>query len=658
MGVLTNIFNGYKALIQLGFRPVLLNSLYRLGLVSGHYRRIETTYEGLKNNSLKPLFDFPSAEEIHSVIGNDGIKALLAESEEILNGKARLFGGEPVDLNLSISGKLAHWTEYETGKVKLPAPFSDIKMLWEPARFGWVFCLGRSYHLTGDDKYVESFWKYFKQFSEINPPYKGPNWTSGQEAALRLMAFVWAGQVFAESPNSTPDRISALTKSIASHAARIVPTFVYARSQGNNHVLTEAAGLLTAGLAIPDHPQSPKWCALGWKWLNKGLCAQIDAYGEYAQHSTNYHRLMLQVVLWVHALMERNEGYRFWPRRTREAIIRSIHWLLAIQDPETGQVPNLGANDGAYIFPLTNRPFSDYRPVLNAAARLFLEYDLPRGLWDEMALWFDIPLEHKRYVHLPRYLGDQIYGRDSWAYLRTAQFSNRPSHADQLHVDLWWHGLNIARDAGTYLYNAEPPWDNRLTTAMVHNTVTVNKRDQFTRAGRFLYLDWFNAFRRADLVADPDVLQRVQGRHWGYWKQHIRHERTISAYTDGHWQIYDDMLSLRLPWIKHPLIFRLHWLLPDWEWKILQDEPNFEMQLKSPRGMISLSLKVVGDNRNADTQITLVRAAEMLYGSGQADHIRGWVSPTYGVKKPALSLAVETKSVNEVQFISEFTFPQ
>ena len=83
-------------------------------------------------------------------------------------------------------------------------------------------------------------------------------------------------------------------------------------------------------------------------------------------------------------------------------------------------------------------------------------------------------------------------------------------------MDLWWRGLNIAQDAGTYLYNADPPWDNSLTTALVHNTVTVNGRDQFTRAGRFLYLDWFNAYRAAEpLKRDPcQSSSACRGRHW------------------------------------------------------------------------------------------------------------------------------------------------
>jgi len=669
-----SLWNAYKALVQLGFQPVMLNALYRLGLTSGHYRR--TTDRDLKLeaelgptlDSLQPLFTFPSSEALLAVLGNSGKAALLAEADQVVAGKIRLFGADPVSLNLSVPGKLQHWTAYEAGKANLRDVAEDIKMIWEPARFGWVFSLGRAFHLTHAEKYSESFWQNFEIFTTANPPYLGPNWTSGQEAALRLMALVWAAQIFAGSPASTPERRAVLARSVALHALRIVPTFVYARSQQNNHILTESAGLFTAGLALPGHPAAFRWRLQGWKWLTESLQSQVDSYGEYAQHSTNYHRLMLQVVLWADALRRNQDSSNdfakhpggvsryYWPRKTNEAIVRSIHWLLSLLDSDSGQVPNLGANDGAYIFPLAICPFSDYRPVLNAAARAFLDYDLPRGPWDEMALWFGIPLENHKYVQLPRYLGDQLYGKDSWAYLRTAQFSSRPSHADQLHVDLWWHGLNLARDAGTYLYNADPPWDNSLTPARVHNTVTVNGRDQFTRAGRFLYLDWFSAYRRSNLEADPAILQRIRGRHWGYWKQGVRHDRFVTAYADGHWQVRDELLPLRLPWDKRPIVYRLHWLLPDWQWQAEQRDTDFELCMKSPLGWVRLSLST--EPQPVNKNISLIRAGETVYGgSGPADPVRGWVSPTYALKIPALSLALEIRSANDVQFISEFNFP-
>ena len=665
----SKLYDGYKAMVQLGVQPVALNALYRLGLVTGHYRRLEKPEPRSENRKLAPLFVFPTSEDLLAVMGDEGKAALFSEADEIVAGQVRLFGGQPLPLRLDFSELLYHWTQYETHPSLLSTlyyPFPDIKFIWEPARFGWVFCLGRAYHLSHEEKYSQAFWRNFEIFTAGNPSYQGPNWISGQEVALRLMAFVWSAQIFDGSSSSTPDRKAELAQSVAVHATRIIPTLVYARSQQNNHLLTEAAGLLTAGLALPGHPQASNWSGLGWKWLNEGLHSQIDSYGEYAQHSTNYHRLMLQVVLWVNQLFHGNDlnQYNHWPRQTNEAIVRSIHWLLSILDSDSGRTPNLGANDGAYLFPLTVCPFADYRPVLHAAARAFLNYDLPRGPWDELALWFDVPLEHRKYVQLPRYLGDQIYGKDSWAYLRTAQFTSRPSHADQLHMDLWWRSLNVAQDAGTYLYNADPPWDNSLVAAQIHNTVTVNGRDQFTRAGRFLYLDWFNAYRRGILEADPAILQRTRGRHWGYWRMGVRHARTVTAFADGHWQVRDEMLPLRMPWDKRPITYRLHWLLPDWQWQASLQESVFEIRLKSPYGQVTLAVSDGSRMMNTESWVTLVQAGETVFNAGSGGSksqpettIRGWVSPTYGVKVPALSLAIESKSPNDVQFTSEFVFP-
>ena len=666
----SSLINAIRAVNELGFQPVALNALYRFGLATGHYRRLESREQRLANGQggigkrpLNKLFTFPTPAELLAILGAEGKAELISQAEEIMAGKARLFGDEPVELTLTLPGKLEHWTVYETGKSDLRLLTPDVKFLWEPARFGWVFTLGRAYWLTGVERAAETFWNYFELFTDSNPAYLGLQWMSGQEVALRLMAFVWAGQAFAKAPASTAERLARLAESVAEHARRLPPTLVYARSQQNNHLLAEAAGLFTAGLALPDHPDALKWQKMGWEWLNRGLREQIDGYGEYSQHSTNYHRMMLQLVLWANALISSNDLNRYyrWPRQTNDAITRSIHWLLALLDPDTGRTPNLGANDGGYIFPLVICSFSDYRPVLYAAARAFLNYDLPHGPWDELSLWFDIPLVHKKYVQFPRYIGDQVYGKDSWAYLRTAQFTTRPSHADQLHLDLWWRGLNIAQDAGTYTYNAEPPWDNGLTMARVHNTVTVNGRDQMDRAGRFLYLGWVNAYRQGGFEPDSAVLQRVRGRYRNP-RQSYRHTRLVTVFSDGHWRIEDEIISLR--WLHSlfphpPSVFRLHWLLPDWEWQAEKQETLFEMRLKSPQGWVTLTLRERSQSDPHDSRITLFRAGEPVYGAvpASADPTRGWVSPTYGVKVPALSLALETSSADDVQFTSEYIFP-
>lgn len=630
-----------KALRELGPTQVGLFALYKLGLKTGWFARQQPA--PARPAEFEFDFPLPDPQEIKKTIGAVGLKTLLADANEIASGRFRQFGGPLAEIRLDPGQPLQHWTAYETNHTLLE---NDIKFTWEPARFGWAFTLGRAWHVTGDEKYPACFWEYFEQFNAANPPFMGPNWMSGQEAALRLIAFAWAGVVFRQSVHSTPQRLAALAVSLARHAERIPPTLLYARAQNNNHLLTEAAGLFTASLALPGHPQAGRWQCTGWAWLNWCFTHQIDAYGEYTQHSSNYHRLMLQTALWV-LLLARSVGRNFG-RAALENLALATHWLYGMLDPVSGQVPNLGANDGAYIFPLTSQPFEDYRPVVQAAARAYMQYSLPSGAWDEMALWFGLPASPK-YFETPHYTGDHLYTSQGWAMLRAVRrFRSRPSHADQLHLDLWWRGLNIARDAGSYLYNADAPWDNRLTSTLVHNTVSVDGEEQMTRASRFLYLGWAGASLKRRLAEDSDVLQ-LTARTYAYGRLGVRHERVVTALQPGLWRMEDDLLNLRLK----PHRFRLHWLLPDWEWKLEKDGPGMLLALKSPHGWVHVRVVTSGGAPLA----SLDRAGERLHGAGEPAVQSGWESPTYSVKLPALALAVEVESPDNVRFVTEFSLP-
>jgi hypothetical protein len=332
-----------------------------------------------------------------------------------------------------------------------------------------------------------------------------------------------------------------------------------------------------------------------------------------------------------------------------ENLALATHWLLSLLDPDSGHVPNLGANDGALLFPLSTQPFDDFRPVAQAAARAFLDYSLPSGPWDEMSLWFGLPRAGSQ-LEIPRYPGDHLYTPHSWGSLRAVRYKSRPSHADQLHFDLWWRGLNVAQDAGTYLYNAPPPWDNRLTSTLVHNTVSVDGREQMTRAGRFLYLDWADASSKRRLETDTDFAQSAQcasARTYAYARLGVRHDRMVTVSNDERWQVQDELLNLSLK----PHTFRLHWLLPDWEYEIESREKRIEIRLKSPQGWVTMYIQP-----SLGYRASLVRAGEYLLGAGAPDPVRGWVSPTYAQKIPALSLAIEVESSGNVTFTTELTF--
>lgn len=675
-----------QVLKELGLRQVAWYAIYQLGLRTGYYRcrsRFTSPQSGLqpiaKSQPPTAFFPLPTPAHLQDVIGECS-QEVLAEANEIVQGQVRLFGGKPAPLQLVTPGSLGHWTEYESGRLHLRS--EDIKFLWEPARFGWVFTLGRAYLLSGDESYPQAFWRFFAIFQAGNPPNRGLHWVSAQEISLRLMAWAFAWQVFQASPESTPARLSCLQTAIAQHAERIPLTLTYARAQNNNHLLSEAAGLYTAACVLPGHPQARHWRALGWKLFHQGLHAQIAADGVYIQHSTNYQRLMLQLGLWMYAISQ-SSGQNF-PVASLHKLAAATRWLLALVDEPTGQVPNLGPNDGAYIFPLSICPFADYRPVLQAAAQVFLGIKPFRpGPWDELAEWFGktkdcSSTEQRRRSSLPEVEPQRVTLRSksplpgsphvlraatSWAYLRAAHFYGRPGHADQLHLDLWWRGLNLAQDAGTYLYNVPAPWNNSLAGTQIHNTLTVDGQAQMQPVGRFLFVGRAQAAVTAHEQALDGSWSRLVARHTGYRKFGLLHERTVTLFAPGRWVI-DDKIPFAHPSptnIQHPTSkfknlnshsFRLHWLLPDWPWEL----QGGRLRVQSPYGWVELGVTVAAGAYFES--IRLVRAGELLCGTGEVNPVWGWVSPTYGLKMPALAFILEGQGVLPICLTSAWILPE
>ncbi len=684
MNLVSRFVIGIKALRQLGAEQLGLYALYQLGLQTGHYHR-QLTSSLVRLNDLKrePFLNLhpclPGLPDRYTMLDllGDQVGQLYEQADEIVSGKVRLFGAVPVPLVLNQSQPLVDWTNYERGGNQIGG--QDIKYIWEPGRFGWACTLAMAYHLSDDDRYSDTFWQYTELFLTSNPAYLGPHWSSAQEVAIRLIALAFALQIFIRSKQALPDRLENLAQAIVIHAERIPPTLIYARSQNNNHLLSEALGLYTASALLPKHPRAPKWHALGWKWLQYAFRTQIDRDGTYIQHSTNYHRLILQAALWAFEVHDGSFVDEPIPDEISDRLQASTHWLWKIVDPETGWVPNLGHNDGSYILPLTVCSYHDYRPVIYAAAQTFLKTKLlPHGSWCDMGNWLSLsPKNPQSQAEFNQYRGNQLFSHGvlqlpphilqdkksgSWIAIRAARFHSRPAHADQLHLDLWWHGLNIAQDAGTYLYNAPPPWDNSLTSAFVHNTVTVDGREFMHRAGPFLYLDWAQAeVVGASFTSGKNNIS-IMAEHNGYRDIGVRHKRIVSTLENGHWRV-TDLLDGSFDTVH---IARLHWLMPDWEYEI-QEYPDsaeydlYDIRIRSPYGWVTLKLGL-SETDGKPLQIKnrsfkLVRAGNLLYGSGSVSPISGWASPTYGYKIPALSCILETTQSLPINLKSEWILP-
>lgn len=614
-----------------------------------------------KNADRGLLFDSGSEQlETHYRRLFPGIgPALFGEADRLAGGQMQYFSHDWAEFDPQrdwfrnpftgqVVGDSVHWT-----RVSWDAPASgDLKFQLEPARFAWVFKLARAYAYSGDEKYAAAFWRLFDGWCEQNPPQAGPLWICGQESSLRLLAMAFGLYYFARSSETTDDRFGRLAAMIAAHADRIKGTTVYARSQQNNHALSEGAGLLTAGFVLAGSPAADRWKRAGRAILEEQAPLQIYADGAYTQHSHNYHRVMLNVMSWAVRICERR-GERL-SEMIYQRLGAAAEFLRQMIDPATGQAPNYGPNDGALVLPLSVCPYEDYRPAAYAAGyvagRKMIE---GAGDWNEELFWLCGPeaaeqaqsrvaspgSEGKSSAAFPNGGYDVLGGRESWCMLRAADYRDRPNQADQLHFDLWWRGINVACDAGAYLYNGPQPWQNALARTAVHNTVTVDDQDQMTRGGRFLWLDWARATRET-MRSPLGELALWRGAHDGYRRiePQLVHRREVLQLGDAHWLVLDRLVS------QAPHRFRLHWLLPHlpYQW----DAADRQLRLETPQG--PYFVRIGRDRRGLAGDQEMASLA-----AGDPDSTRGWRSRFYGHREPAISLALEIQAA-EAFFVTLF----
>ena len=607
-----------------------------------------------RRDGKRPFF-FTDAQtvgtSIRKVIGIDGEKSVLAEAERILAGNMPFFGAlsfacefPPRWFQNPVTGKSVSphqpWTQMRFAS---PA-YGDLKFILEPSRFLFVYPLVRAYSISGDERFPQAFWSAIEDWARRSPPMAGPLWICGQECSLRILAWSFALHAFIHSPSTTNERVALLVSMIAAHAWRTAQTLGYARSQRSNHLISEAVGLWTTGTLFPELREAQVWQNLGAHLLREAVLDQITPAGVSQQHSFNYQRMILHLLLWTLRLAQAHttplhEDIRV---RTQAAFDFMRPWV----DPVSGVAPNYGSDDGSLILPLALGAYRDFRPLLQLGAAVLNRPALKPGPWDEAPLWFGMKpaVVDKAALPLPPSVETGYFrlgNENSWALIRAGRHTRRPFQADQLHVDLWWQGINLARDAGTYLYNGPPPWNNGLAGTPAHNTVMVDHRDQMRRAGRFLWVDWAQASGRSYSASGQACADRFEGEHDGYKRFGVKHRRTVQWLTGTGWVIVDDIEGAGV----HAV--RLHWLMADLPYEF-SDSP-FQLAFSSGQSRVRCCILTSSPGNG-----TIIRAGARVEGNSPGADLQllGWESPTYGDLRPAVSLVYETHSKLPVRFVT------
>lgn len=401
----------------------------------------------------------------------------------------------------------------------------DIKRIWEWSRLDWVLAWAQRVR-QGDELTLARLNGWLADWCSRNPPYLGPNWKCGQEASIRVMHLAMAALVLGQAKRPEP----ALRELLRLHLRRIAPTLSYAVGQDNNHGTSEAAALFIGGswLQAQGVPGSARWAAVGRRSLEERVAKLVAEDGSFSQYSLNYHRVLLDTCSMAE-VWRRQLDLPAFSAQLQMRLKAAAQWMHNVTDPESGDGPNLGANDGARLLPLTDAAYRDYRSSLQMAMVLFAgqrAFAAP-GPCDHALKWLGVPLPQEVAAPARSMLADAggfavLRRGPCMALLRYPRFRFRPSHADALHVDFWRDGSNLLRDAGSYSYNTEPQWLRYFGGAAGHNTVEFDDRDQMPRLGRFLFGEWVRTKTFEPLTEGVNGLQVAAGYRDRQGASHLR----------------------------------------------------------------------------------------------------------------------------------------
>jgi hypothetical protein len=410
----------------------------------------------------------------------------------------------------------------------------------------------------------------------------------------------------------------------------------YALSQKNNHAFSEACGLILIASLFPELRDAEKWRKRAHRVIVDEIERQVYADGSYVQHSFNYQRVMLQTSILALRLAEL-AGEPF-PTRVYQKVGACGQFLFELMEPQTGQLPLYGNNDGAYVLPLSECDSLDYRPVIQATHYLVnRQLLLPRGAWDEDLLWLfgAGALRETDESRAPVAASSRAFAAggyytirrsDTFAMMRCHTFKDRPAHYDQLHLDLWFHDQNVLQDCGTfkYYFPERPDVEYYFKSIRAHNTIELDGGNPLELVSRFLWLPWPRGRPRRVRLESEDV-QSLELEHYDYDRSpwHTIHRRTLVSFPTGLWVIVDDLIGGG----PHDAVLR--WQLLDAPYQLSPERDS--LLLHTPRGDYGISVTA---------HPTACSGMQLTRGCGDAVHVAGLRSPYYGQLDPITTLEI------------------
>jgi len=512
----------------------------------------------------------------------------------------------------------------------------DCKLVWEPNRHHQLVVLGRAYRLSGDIRFAHAVAEQLDSWLRQNPYGVGMNWRSGLELGVRLINWVWALDLIAESGAIDNQMRHRILDSAARHIWEIDRKYSYGSSAGN-HLIGEAAGVFVAASYFANLKEAQRWRARSRDILCREILSQTFPDGGTLEQAIGYHCFVLQFFV-IAGITARATGQDmpelYWSRLER------MFEFLGVLSEGGDKLPMFGDCDDGYVLDLGHDPHN-IRQWLSVGAALYRRADMKAwaGGVAEPVEWLLGKAGRESLTAIPEPQSKAITSKtfeDSGYYLLqygefdsldriSVVFDCGPlgkgtlaghGHADALSFTLRAFGRDVLVDPGTYDYFSYPKWREYFRSTRAHNTVVIDGQDQSEMLGFFLW------GRRAEvrcLSWEPtEAGGKVVGEHDGYThlKDPVTHRRALEL--DGRYcglTIRDDIIACA----KHEMQVFFH---------------IAEHCVVSPAG----ENRYVIDIGPGTITIELDHRLKVEEFKGSEDPICGWVSRGYHQKEASTTL--------------------
>ena len=577
------IFVYFRTVKKLGYFNVLSVIVYRVFIRSFIAKLV---FSQKKKKIFTQAFFQDSNENKTSLLKNG---VILQNADSILDGNILYYSYHLLNVGQTpnwfinpfngetYKGTDQNWTKLNDFDSKL----GDIKNVWELSRFNWLGTLVIAYKITQNITYLDKMNQWVQDWIEKNPQNTGPNWKCGQEASIRAINILLANEIIGSG--QVPNDLNEL---LSIHLDRIEPTTFYAKAQDNNHGLSEGVALYLLGHFLWKKTNKHKYLSLH----RKGLCLvenRVDKLimddGTFSQYSIVYHRMVLDLLSLLELLRQR------WGIDSFSEIFYikcnlAIEWYSEMIDLDMGNAPNMGANDGTYLFNYDQKDYRDFRPSLVLASSVFNipiddSFQVDHCLQTIFSLPSNFIKKEKKlskqysaggYIRLERDRGKAI--------IRVPKYKFRPPHSDALHIDVWQDGINWIRDSGSFSYALPINEQASFSGTKGHSTIQFNGQDQMPKISRFLFGNWLEP---SHILFDNKKNIMSAGYKDQNGNSHIRKVKEIGK----GWEIIDD--------IRGDFQFaELQWILKPGKWNVnkksvshriisieFESNQNFELKL-------------------------------------------------------------------------------